>query len=345
MRLAPLLAVLVLAAGCSGSDEPAAEPEPAAPPERAGPYLAYARLAPQGREEVWLARADGTRARRLAPGRAPAVSPDGSRVALSGGCDQDNVCPTVELVGTRGGRGIVVARRGRLPRWAPTSDGVVFVTGGGLASYELGSGRRRQLARLRGDWGFDVSPDGDEVVYAVGRGGTGVDIVSTKVDLYVVPIRGGTPRRLTRDGRSAYPVWGPTGIAFSRLVPYRGWGRHELWRIGPDGRGRRTITGRLPERLAVSGVVGLRPVAWSADGTRLLAGLLTERGAVPYAVDPARGAIRELGDYGPASAPEAISRDGRLVLVSASRGVEVVPWSGGRGRVLARGAASASWNR
>jgi WD40-like Beta Propeller Repeat len=352
MRLALLLLVAALVAGgCGPSGD--GDPPAGTAAEAGGRYLAYTRF-PVGRgEEVWLGRADGTGKRRLVEGRDPAVSPDGRWVAYNGGCDRDNVCRTLELVPTRGGPATLVSRRAGAHEWSPASDRVVFLADARLESYDLKTRRRRQLVSASGDWGFSVSPDGEEVVYALARPAGDAYFAESRVDLYVVGVAGGTPRRITRDGLSGYPAWGPDGIAFSRLLPYRGWGRHELWRIGADGSGRRTITGRLPARLLVSGVVGLSPVAWSADGKRLLAGLLSEFGAKPYAVDPKRGTIRELGDFGWAAEPEAISRDGRFVLASELGGVErladarveIVPWGGGPGRVVARRAGVASWNR
>jgi hypothetical protein len=353
MRLGTLLLVLaLLAVGCSARDEDDAPAAASAEPVRR--YLAYMRFAEGRPDEVWLARADGTRKRRLVSGRNPSVSPNGRWVAYNGGCDRDNVCRTLEFVPTGGGRATLVSRRARFHKWTPASDRIVFRTDRGLASYALKTRRRTQLVSLPNDWGFSIAPSGAEVVYAVGRAGSQAYFGASKVDLYVVGVGGGSPKRLTTDGRSAYPVWGPNGIAFSRLLPHEGWGRHEIWRIRPDGSGRRTITGRLPARLVVSGVVGLRPVAWSANGRRLLAGLDNEFGAKPYAVDPVRGTIRELGDFGWAASPDAISRDGRFVLVSAAGSgdgvdedtrVAIVPWSGGPGRVVARLAGVASWNR
>lgn len=121
--------------------------------------------------------------------------------------------------------------------------------------------------------------------------------------------------------------------------------------MDPDGSERRPITGRLPERILGQGITGLVPVAWSDDGRRLLAGLVNEFGAVPFAVDPKRRTIRKIGNYGYADWPDGLSRDGRSVLVSvgniasydATR-VEIVPYTGGRGRVIARRAGEASWN-
>jgi hypothetical protein len=352
MRLRPLLLVLaLLASGCSASEEE--DQRSAAAAEPVGRYLAYMRFSRGRLDEVWLARADGTSKRRLVYGRNPAVSPNGRWVAYNGGCDRDNVCRTLELVSTSGGRATVVSRRGGFQKWTPASDRILFVTDGRLTGYELETRRRTKLVALSNEWGFSISPSGEEVVYAVARAASQAYFGNSKVDLYVIGIEGGSSRRLTSDGRSAHPVWGRAGIAFSYLIPHGGWGRHEIWRISPDGSGRRTITGPLPARLVVSGVVGLRPVGWSADGRRLLAGLDNEFGSKPYAVDPVGGTIRELGDFGSASSPDALSRDGRFVLVSTTGGVEVdddtrleiVPWSGGRGRVIARRAGVASWNR
>jgi hypothetical protein len=114
---------------------------------------------------------------------------------------------------------------------------------------------------------------------------------------------------------------------------------------------------RLQQRLGEALVAPLLSAgalpAWAAPAPRpgpsacgRGGGLDNEFGAKPYAVDPVCGTIRELGDFRWAASPDAISRDRQVVLVSATGGVEldddarveIVPSSGGRGRVVARAA-------
>jgi hypothetical protein len=83
----------------------------------------------------------------------------------------------------------------------------------------------------------------------------------------------------------------------------------------------------------------------------LLAGLANEFGLVPYAVDPRTGSVHAIGEFGYHAWPQGLSRDGRLVLVTDNgvevtrwTRIEVVPYAGGRGSVIARRAGEASWN-
>lgn len=334
------IGVLLLVSACShGSSEKAA-----------APWVAYTQYRPS-RDEVWIARVDGSGKRRLAPGIASAVSPDGRWVAFGGNCEPEltHYCPDLYVVGTSGGEPRLLARQAAAEGpvvWSPDSARLAALRSVDderreLVTIDVGSGDTVVLAR--GDatdfTGWSFSPSGDEIAYGL------------RADIYVAAAGGGSARRLTRDGSSGFPVWGRRGIAFARFVPYRGWGRHEIWRIDADGTDRRTITGRVPDRLLGQGIEGLIPVAWSGDGARLLAALLNEFGGVPYTVNPRTGAIRRVGDYSFHAWPDGLSRDGRFVLVE-DRGVEidvrshieVVRYEGGRVRVLARRAGAASWN-
>jgi dipeptidyl aminopeptidase/acylaminoacyl peptidase len=266
-----------------------------------------------------------------------------------GGCDEYGDCPKLYLIPSSGGRLHMLSRVRSGALWSPDSR-LVVVDGQGLVRFEVATRRSVRIARgdVQSGWGWSFSPDGDEIAYTVARPGR---CFSGSLDIYVVGVDGGMPRRLTRGGCSAFPVWGPDGIAFARLISYRGWGRHEIWRMDPDGANRRTITGRVPQRLLGNGITGLVPVALSDDGKRLLAGLANEFGFVPFAVDPKRGTVRKVDGYGYADRPGGLSHDGQSVLVNVGdvgsydgTRVEIAPYAGGPSRVIARRAGEASWN-
>src|SRR6266542_2072108 len=151
------------------------------------------------------------------------------------------------------------------------------------------------------------------------------------------------------------PVWGPRAIAFSTVKPR---GRNYTFNVAvvqPDGSGFRQLTHFRP----TTELYGPFPVAWSADGKRLLAGIAgldawTFRES--YAIDPIRGGSRLIAH---SVAPSAFSRDGRYVIgqtgdaetsgLSRSNIVRVpetsglsrsnivrVPWTGGKKSVLLR---------
>jgi len=351
MRQAIALALLCLAAtGCAKTLPGGTADIGQAGTRLDAKYVVYTRYLRGDRYEVWIAHINGSGKRRLAAGRSPWISPDGRWVVYKGGCDAYGDCRKLYLIASAGGRRRVLAPDGSDVRWSPDSQRVVFANGRGLVRFEVATGESVEIVRgdVQWGWSWSFSPAGDEIAYSVARRGR---CFGSNFDIYLVRVSGGTPRRLTTNGCSAFPVWGADGIAFARLISYRGWGRHEIWRINPDGTERRTVTGRLPARLLGNGITGLVPIAWSKDGRRLLAGLANEFGSVPFAVDPERGTMRKIDDYGYADWPDGLSRDGRYVLVSVGdvasydrTRVEIVAYNGGHGRVIARRAGEASWN-
>lgn len=331
------------AAGCSWTDSGSNE-EPA--PRPAAIRIAYTKIRSGDTTEIWVSRVDGSAKRRVVAGNAPELSPDGRWVVFKRG------------FGGMGDLMIVPASGGRPRRladavvdavWAPDSKRVAAVQNldertSALISIEVETGESTTLARGSiGDVSF--SPHGDQIAYADGD-------LFLDVDICVADTDGGGRQCLTNDGTSAYPVWGPRDIAFARIVPYRGWGAHEIWLMRPDGTRSRLLT-KTPPALLGQGITGLAPIAWSGGGRALLAALTNEFGGIPFAVSPTSGAVRRIGDYGYSSWPEGLSRDGAFVLVSQSEvanvtdltRIEVVPYSGGSARVIARRAAQASWNR
>jgi WD40 repeat protein len=348
-----VLLALAIVVGC-GSSMATDKPEPIQG------HLVYEKLI--GKRGVWIADVDGGNPQLLVrDGRSPVISPDGEWVAYVGGCDSDgeDVCKGTFVVSTSGGEPRKVASDVHLRpapscTWSPDSKRIVVTRGSTaadetLVSIDLASGKESKVA-TGGSWGWTFSPDGKQIAYAQAvEASDGV-----RVDLFVVDSAGGEPNQITDTGDSAAPVWGPTSIAFSRLVPAGDWGRSEIWEIQPDGSGRKTITGRLPDQLRRDGFDGLAPVAWSDDGRALLSGWTSGSGAIPAAVDPETGEIREIVENEFAHAV-AISRDGRVALAYTyppiggfeedTATVLIVPYDGGKPMVVARGAGSPSWNR
>jgi hypothetical protein len=119
--------------------------------------------------------------------------------------------------------------------------------------------------------------------------------------------------------------------------------------IQPDGSGFRQLTHLRP----IIYRFALFPVAWSADGTRLLGGIdgldaWTARES--YAIDPIHGGFRLIAH---SVMPTALSRDGRYVVGQTGdpeccgfkySNIVRVPWSDGTKHVLLRHAMVASFN-
>src|ERR671931_494801 len=116
---------------------------------------------------------------------------------------------------------LLTHRRLRPQAWSPDGETIIATRPKPLAVLEVDaidrrSGRVRVLAS-GSLYGFDFSPKGDELVYSRAPVVTGQGPCGDQFDLYVTKLDGGSPRRLTRDGLSAFPVWGNKGIAFAHF--------------------------------------------------------------------------------------------------------------------------------
>lgn len=322
----------------------------AALPSPAGATLAYVRNAETSRPAVWVARDDGSNPRRLASGTAPHVSPDGLQVAFAAGREASEV----RVVPAAGGAAKTVVTGVRDPAsvsWAPDGSHLAVVTGpevGGqeLTIVDLATGAAAAVARGY-IYGASFSPDGKRVVLGLAKSSR----YPVRSDLFVVPVTGGRRMRLTSEGRSLEPVWGPRTIVFVReRRPRRrndAW-KNELYTVAPGG--------RPPQRLTRTTVPfllsGLQPLAWSADGTRLLAEYGGQDTSDAWTVDPATGRARDLDGRFDGVVGFGLSRDGSTVLAATGgfepgpgHDVVAVPYGGGGTTVLARKAALPSWSR
>ena len=118
----------------------------------------------------------------------------------------------------------------------------------------------------------------------------------------------------------------------------------------PDGSGKRLLADGhdLPRHAEL----GVEPVEFSRDGTRLLACLGAEFDCAPVAFSVPRGRrhVLRVGRRNELVYGVAISRDGTEVLAEAggletSHRVVVIPFAGGRPGVLARNATDPTWIR
>lgn len=328
------------------------------------PGLAYVTAGRRGRPTyVWLARADGSGARRMAAGEAPLLSPDGQKLALARVGSRRSalliLSPRRRAVGEYFG-----FRQGVEPlAWSPDSRYLaVWALGPSakqprLVIIDTVAKRARTVARGEIE-GVSFAPEGpDRLAFGLGRR----ELFSTPRDLYVVRGRGGRARRLTDDGSSLNPVWSQRGILFDRrrlrepepshapLPP-----AYEIFLYRKSGSVQ--ITHLDPQPL----VVGLVPVAVSADGAHLLANYYEERfgslRSFPWAVDvPGRTAqpLYPL-ESGLVAEGRGISRTGSRVLVEnepaglhrrlSFSSVGSISFSGGAGQELVHAAGDPSWS-
>jgi hypothetical protein len=303
--------------------------------------------------EVMLAKANGSDPRALGPASTAVLSPDGRFVAaVTVDSSQTPHRSSLVLYSLAGKTAPKTLRQSTGPLtlvgWSPDSADIAVTDGDSLVIVHL-SGVARVIANgtITGASFAPTTPD--RIVYASAAS----LLVSAKVDLYVVPAAGGTPQRLTTDGLSEYPLWGPQGIVFSHEYSSAN-PAYQLWLVNPATDVERALTSlAVPE-----GFSGLEPIAFSKNGEHLLANLNAPDTSEAWVInlgahDPMP---RALGGAGAATVGNAISRDGMTVLLTdgygnpadgdfSSQSVDSVAWSSGKTVVLARHSAFASWNR
>jgi len=331
----PLLVVLVLAGVL-------------ALPAAASATLVYGVQPSRGAPSVWVANNDGSGATRLATGYGgPTISPDGTTVAAlrqtSSGGSALSVFPATGGPGRR----LLTNAGFATVSWSPDSSTIAAYSGHRLQIANVATGAVATLATgTFSGTAPSFSPLGDQIAYARATSSR----TNAPSDVYTVPVGGGAPTRLTTDGLSLNPIWGPTQIAYSR-GPHRrqDFPRLNIWLMNPDGSNQRQLTNvRVPTLVS-----GLAPLQWSASGQQLLATFGGQDTDQAYAVDPNTGAARDLGARRfNGTAPAAISRDGTTVLAqtggeegpSSGQNVVSIPFAGGAATVLVRRASTPDWN-
>ncbi len=124
------------------------------------------------------------------------------------------------------------------PRWSPSGDRIAFIDGNSNISIVRpdGSDRKRLTPLSGGVQGAPAwSPDSRSIAYLARDG------ASLNTALYVIPVTGGTPRRLSLAVQTTDAVvsWSPDGSSISFVGP-----DFKIWVIHPDGSGSHAVTER-----------------------------------------------------------------------------------------------------
>lgn len=324
------------------------------------PALAYVTGTALSPPVVWVADVRGAGARRLGSGSQPLIAPDGGTVAasLSGAVPGSETGPALALYATSGGspRTYLSGAAGTaLPlAWSPDSrylaaalfsNNVHNAAGASLVLViDTATGAITTVAHGQAQ-GASFAVDGtDRLVFGLTRS----EALAAPVNLYVSSPGGSGATRITRDGRSLDPLWGPLGIVFDRERIRRLAPEYQIWLLPVRGSSPRRITHiHVPSLL-----VGLVPVAFSADGSRLLAELEGQDTSEAWTVAIGARRARPLRVAGRQLIGAGISHDGSTVLVdegaqdippSAAR-VATVPFGGGSAHVLVAHGSQASWS-
>ena len=326
-----LLAVTACAGGHKGS----------AAAER---HLVYVKGSGVNSAVVWIAKPDGSGARPLTSGFAGVLAPDGRTVAVA------RRRQGIFLVPSHGGRARRLTARALQPQaWAPDGKTLFATAATSRAVYALvaldrDSGRQHVIAR-GSLYGFDFSPNGDELVYSRAPQPTFEGICGDQFDLYVAKTDGGETKRITHDGLSGFPVWGPAGIAFAHF-PVGGsvadCAAPGVWTIDPDGSNEHAVIARAPDSITLAGYYGFQPLDW-LDEEHVLVGLRTDSGTEGAILDVKTRKLRRLGDYA-----DLASSDGRFSVGSGGdQGLilSLLRLRDGHRLLLRKNACCPSWNR
>ncbi len=308
---------------------------------------------------VWTALANGSEPKQLGPGNDPVLSPDGATVAASLLGTGSGKGPALAIYPTSGARPTTlgeVATQVAVPlAWSPDSRYLAvslgstalkgFVKKSGLAILDTTTGSLKTITTGIVN-GASFAPDGsDRVVFARASG----ENLTAPVNLYIAEPTRAALKRITSDGHSLNPVWGPRFIAYDRQRLRRNDAPvYQIWLRGSSVGAARQLTS-IHVRSLVS---GLMPIGFSSDGTRLLAEFVGQDTSEAWTVTiPSKRASR-IRVKGNGVLGAAISRDGSRLLVTeggldgpADTGnVLTVPFAGGAATQLVAHAAQPSWN-
>jgi hypothetical protein len=349
-----LLSAVFWIAGSAGAEVVAdLNPEP--------PRLAYLTETASGTPKVWIAAANGSAPKLLGPGQQPLLAPNGQSVAVALFGTVSGLQEHGPAIGIYPSSGAAIADYLSLETqtatplaWSPDSRylavyaqsnaTVGIASSSSLDVIDTQSGTVTTIAH-GAVYGASFARDGsDRLVFALAHSLS----PSAKTNLYIAEANGAGVHPITTDGRSLFPIWGPTYIAYDRERMRRLSPEYQIWLA--------TLTNPRVRKLTHvrvgSLVQGLIPLQFSATGSRLLAELEGEDTSEAFAVNVANGRARPVHVGRQEVQGAGISSDGSTLLLDTgsfeeppSHGrIVTVPWAGGAPTVLVAHGAQASWN-
>jgi Tol biopolymer transport system component len=158
------------------------------------------------KDGIYIASADGKERRQISTVRAAQVawSPRGDTIAYIGASDE-----RVWLYHLKTGRKQKLRVTGMSPRsvgslsWSGRGQFLALTNGKAVYIVRSSGGRARQVVKASSAGGTSWSPDGCCLVFSANP-----PAKTARSELYIVPIRGGRARRLTRNpGADIEPTW------------------------------------------------------------------------------------------------------------------------------------------
>jgi dipeptidyl aminopeptidase/acylaminoacyl peptidase len=306
---------------------------------------------------VFAANDSGGGAFKVGPGSNPRVSPDGDVIAYAReGSDGKRQLMLAAAAG--GGSKPILAnlQESFYVTFSPDSKLVAAIRGPELGKRKLvlidvTSGTFLRTVASGYFSGVSFSPDGTELAYSLAP----TEKYPPKSDVFVAPVGGGKSVRITHDGRSLDPLWGPNGqIVFVKQLgaKNRKYGpKNELFLMNQFGAQVKRLTHTKVDPL----LQGLYPTAWSDSGNQLLAEFEGQDTSYAVAVNPKTGAQKPLEKNGNGEqgfVGTAISKDGTTVLgftggfePGPNHDVATIPYGGGKAKVLVKNASEPDWSR
>jgi hypothetical protein len=297
---------------------------------------------------VFVAKDRGKDPRRLGIGTAPTIAPNGNWVAFVSVPSGARHLETVVLQKLAGGSQRLVMRSESIVslRFSPDSSKLAAVAAGKrVRVYDIAADELHVAAQgeIRG---YSFSPDSEKIVYGKAEN----EGFQSASDLFTVSALGGKEKRLTDTGRALNPVWGPDEVFFDRFKRRRGDApAYNLSAVDPAApdKLRRLTSFTIPALVS-----GLVPLETSANSRRMLAVFTGQDAEAGFTVQTRTGKTRQLspGEFESGIVGFDISRDGEEILAhtggpdpGAAHDVIVVPYKGGKPRVIVEDAAYPDW--
>jgi hypothetical protein len=346
-------------AGPAVSHATQASADPAPEP----PRLTYVTETATSTSKVWIAAANGSDPKLLGLGQQPLLAPNGQlvAVALSGvspgieehgpalGVYPVSGAPIVDYLNLETNTASPVAWSQDSRYLAVELQSTQIVDGKVASSLDVIDTQAGTVSTIANGtiYGASFAHDGsDKLVFGLSHS----ESFAGGVNLYVSEPNGSGLHRLTSDGRSLNPIWGPRYIAFDRERTRHESPEYQIWLLSPSGGAPvRRVTHISVDPLAQ----GLVPLAFSASGNRLLAEFEGQDQSGAYAVNVITGRAREVTARGRSVLGVGISSDGSTLLIDenalfeppSKARVATIPFAGGRSHVIVAHGSQASWNR